>query len=179
MFVMKKVLLLNADWTPLNFISEVRALNLLINGRCEIITITEKPSIWDEKITTPSRDYDSPATLRVFVRVNRKYTIPCFRKNVLFNRDNWQCQYCGIKLDKISITIDHVIPKAQGGRTSWNNCVAACKKCNLKKGPRSLSTTGMKLNKLPSTPSVSHYWDIGNQSSWHPDWIYFLNSRTN
>jgi 5-methylcytosine-specific restriction endonuclease McrA len=175
---MKKVLLLNSDWTPLNFISELRAFTLIDKGRCEVITITETPSIWDEKITTPQRDYDSPATLRVLDRVHRRYASSRFRKKVLFNRDNWQCQYCNIKLDKISVTIDHVIPRTLGGQTSWKNCVVACKKCNLKKGSKSLSETGMKLRKQPIIPTVSNYWEAGNQSTWHPDWIYFLGSNS-
>ena len=175
---MKKVLLLNADWTPLNFVSEIRALKLLVKGRCEVITVSEKPSIWNEKIPTPSREYDSPATLRVLDRVNRKYTTPCFRKKVLFNRDNWQCQYCHVKLDKNSVTIDHVVPRALGGQTSWKNCVVACKKCNIKKGSKPLSESGMNLRKQPSVPSVKYYWEVGSQSSWHPDWIYFLDSNT-
>ena len=68
---MKKVLLLNTDWTPLNFVSEIRAINLLMKGRCEVIIVSEKPSVWNEKIPTPTREYDSPATLRVLDRVNR------------------------------------------------------------------------------------------------------------
>lgn len=175
---MKKVLLLNTDWTPLNFVSEVRALKLLMKGRCEIITVSEKPSIWGEKIVTPSCELDTPATLRVLERVNRKYTTPCFRKKVLFNRDNWQCQYCNVKLDKNSVTIDHIIPRAMGGQTSWKNCVVACKKCNLKKGSKPLSECDMRLRKTPAIPSVTHYWETGNQSSWHPDWIHFLDSNT-
>jgi 5-methylcytosine-specific restriction endonuclease McrA len=174
---MKRVLLLNSDWSPLNFVSGFRALNLLFKGRAEVITLGEKPSFWEEKLTTPTKSYDIPATLRLVERVNRRYTAPRFRKWVLFNRDSWQCQYCGVKLDWHSITIDHVLPRSRGGPTNWKNCVAACKKCNLKKGSRLLPETGMQLKKNPAEPKVSHFWEMGH-SPWHPDWEMFFGSDT-
>ena len=173
---MKKVLLLNSDWSPLNFVSGVRALNLLFKGRAEVITLGEKPSLWDDTLTTTSRSYEVPATVRLVERVNRKYTTaPRFRKWALFNRDGWQCQYCGVKLDGSSITIDHVTPRSRGGPTSWRNCVASCKRCNLKKGSRSLAETGMQLRKNPTEPKMVHFWDMGRHT-WHPDWFFFFSS---
>lgn len=171
---MKKTLLLNADWSPLNFVTPIRALNLLNKGRAELITVGESPSCWSEKISTPNRSFEVPATLRLVSRVNRKMTMPRFRKWVLFNRDDWQCQYCGIKLDWGTVTIDHVRPKSMGGPTSWKNCVASCKKCNWKKGARLPSDAGMHLRKNPSFPSVIHFWESPSPSTWHPDWISFF-----
>lgn len=173
---MNSSLLLNSDWTPLNFVSSIRALNLLFNGRAEIITLNEGEahSVWEE-IKTPSRSYQIPATIRLLHRVTRRYTIPRFRKRVLFNRDNWECQYCGIDLDWPSITIDHILPRSRGGETSWYNCVASCKKCNIKKGCRTLLESGMVLRKHPTDPKVVHFWESHGQKVWHPDWSAFLN----
>jgi len=170
-----RVLLLNSDWSPLNFVSCARGLKLLLTGRAEIISLGEGPSIWDFKYTTPTKTFDAPATIRLTERVTRKYTSPRFRKRVLFNRDNWQCQYCGVKLDWHSITIDHVTPRSRGGTTCWKNCVAACKKCNSKKGSRSLAESGLQLRHLPTEPKIHHFWEFKELApTWHPDWVYFF-----
>jgi len=174
---MKRALLLNADWTPLNFISDIRALTLLFKGRAEVITLGEKPSFWNERINSASNNYEVPATIRLLERINRRYSTPRFRKKILFNRDNWQCQYCGIKLDWSSVTIDHVVPRCKGGQTTWKNCVASCVKCNMKKGPRPLSESGMQLKKSPSEPHITHYWEFNQPSTWHEDWNSFFSSR--
>lgn len=172
---MKHALLLNADWTPLNFVSDARALRLLFKGRAEVIAFDNTLSEWDEYFGTTSRKYKIPATIRLLVRVNRKWKMPRFRKWVLFNRDEWQCQYCGISLDWKTATIDHVKPRSRGGPTSWNNCVTSCKKCNHKKGPKFLTEAGMSLKKKPSDPQPNHFWDITRTTSmWHPDWDVFL-----
>lgn len=178
---MKKTLLLNSDWSPLNFVSPFRALNLLLCGRAELISMDDRPSCWDEKINSVSMSYEMPATLRLLQRVNRQYNAPRFRKKVLFNRDNWQCQYCGVRLDWSSVTIDHVKPKSKGGITSWKNCVAACKRCNIKKGCKSPSEVGMTLRNTPNDPKIIHFWEWDFTShnngslSWHPDWLLFFN----
>jgi len=170
----RDVLLLNADWTPLNFVSGMRALNLLFKGRAEVINLGEKPSTWNESFSSVGRSYDVPATVRLVERVSRKYCTPRFRKRVLFNRDNWQCQYCGINLDYKSITIDHVHPRSKGGTTTWKNCVSACKRCNLKKGSKTLTEIGMQLKRAPSIPMMSHFWDLSPGGTWHPDWSSFF-----
>jgi hypothetical protein len=175
---MNRVLLLNADWSPLNFVSGFRALNLIFKGRAEVISMSERPSLWNERVSSPSRSFEMPATLRLLERVNRKYTAPRFRKWVLFNRDNWQCQYCGIKLDQKTITIDHVMPRSRGGPTNWKNCVASCKRCNWKKGSRTPSEIGMQLRKNPTDPSVLHFWEYNPHHTWHPDWTAFFGSDT-
>lgn len=179
---MKKTLLLNADWSPLNFVSPFRAINLLMRGRAELISMDEQPSCWNDVITSPSRSYKMPATLRLLERVSRKYNTPRFKKRVLFNRDNWQCQYCDACLNWGSVTIDHVTPRAKGGVTSWKNCVTACKRCNIRKGCKSLTEVGMKLKNNPTDPKVIHFWewDLMGQGegalAWHPDWEMFFQS---
>lgn len=173
---MTRTLLLNSDWSPLNFVTPVRALNLLLKGRAEVISMGERPSVWEERMTSPSRSFEIPATLRLVDRVNKRIGPPRFRKWVLFNRDDWQCQYCGIKLDWHTVTIDHVTPRSRGGLTSWKNCVTSCKKCNWKKGAHTPPEAGMHLRKNPVDPHLQHFWetpDFGSRS-WHSDWRVFL-----
>lgn len=172
-------LLLNSDWTPLNFVTSIRALNLIFKGKAELIAVGDDLSVWPDGLTTPNMRYDSPATIRMLRRIPKSWPVPRFRKRVLFNRDRWKCQYCGVDLDLRSITIDHVVPKSRGGQTSWRNCVASCKRCNTVKGSRMLSESGLKLIKQPTDPNVQHFWEVHqvNRQSWHRDWHVFFDTH--
>ena len=173
---MQRVLLLNASYEPLNFISDKKAIRLLIKDKAEIfLNLKGFQSTWpDLKFASPSTDFDVPATLRLVKRVNNRRRVPRFGKKILFNRDSWMCQYCSTHLQWNTITIDHVIPKSHGGPTSWANCVAACRHCNKIKANRTPDQANMKLVKSPKTPSALHFWDVSRKSLWHDDWDYFV-----
>lgn len=171
---MKRALLLNADWAPLHFISDWRAIRLVLKGRAEIISVSEGPSVWEETFNTVSQRIPIPATLRLLERVNKKWKPPRFRKKVLFNRDNWCCQFCSVKLRWDNVTIDHVMPRSRGGQTTWLNCVTACRPCNRRKDDRTPDEANMKLHKAPALPSTLHFWDASKSSVWHPDWDQLL-----
>lgn len=68
-----------------------------------------------------------------------------FSRRHVYRRDNYQCQYCGCKPGSSELTIDHVIPRAKGGETTWENCVLACVSCNGKKADRTLEQCGMVI----------------------------------
>jgi len=175
-YSMKLSLLLNDDYTPLNFVTPLRALKLLFRGSAEVVSV-DGPSMWDITYSSTSRDFKAPATLRLKRRIPKIDVPPRFRRKALFNRDDWQCQYCGVDLDDCTITIDHIIPKSYGGARSWKNCVSACKRCNLKKGCKPLSELGMKLLKNPILPKAYHFWDIRKKNfEWHTDWKHFLHN---
>ena len=175
---MKRSLILNSDWTPLNFVSAKRAISLLFNCRAEVITLGESPSFWDETMDTVDKKYEVPATVRLLATVTRRFSTPRFRKSVLFNRDAWQCQYCDVKLSWQNVTVDHIVPRSRGGRDTWKNCVTSCKRCNTRKGSRMLHESGMRLKKIPTEPRVTHFWeDLHNPTAWHPDWDSFFSRR--
>lgn len=73
-----------------------------------------------------------------------------YSKAGILRRDNYTCAYCG----KTGRTIDHVLPRAQGGKSTWDNTVAACLKCNSEKGNRTPEQAGMKLSWKPFVPTV-------------------------
>lgn len=176
---MKRALLLNTSFEPMNFISDLRAMKLLLKGRAEIVTNMEgHRSVWPNAyFTTSSRRFEIPATLRLMERVNRRWKPPRFRKKVLFNRDGWSCQYCGIKLSWDTIEIEHIMPVSRGGPTSWQNCVAACKPCNKRKADQTPDEAGMRLLSVPREPSPLHFWDIARSSVWHDDWDMFVQKK--
>lgn len=175
---MKRVLLLNATWEPLHFISEMRAIALLVKGRAELINVNGNSlSLWDEFWRSPTTAIQVPATLRLLTRITKKWKPPRFRKKVLFNRDNWECQYCKSGLNYMTITIDHILPSSRGGGTSWHNCVSACKTCNRKKGCKTPDEAGMRLLSSPKEPETFHFWDTVRTSIWHNDWDSFFPNR--
>lgn len=173
---MKRALLLNNDYTPLQFISDCDAIILFYKGRAEVVPGADgTPSEWDEVFSSPSTSIRVPATMRLKNRrVIKKLKPPKFRKKVLFNRDSWKCQFCGAPLTWESVTIDHVHPSSRGGPTSWLNCVTACKPCNRRKANKTPEEAGMKLLSQPSTPSSLHFWDLGRANSFHPDWDIYI-----
>jgi 5-methylcytosine-specific restriction endonuclease McrA len=174
---MKRALLLNFNGEPLQFIDGSRAIKLMLKGRAEVASgMTGEPCFWDEFVNSPSRGIQLPAVLRLKYYVNKRQHIkpPRFQKKVLFNRDAWKCQYCGIELNYSGITVDHIYPASRGGTTTWKNCVAACRHCNNNKGNKTPEEAGMKLLKVPVEPNTLHYWDLSKSTSWHDDWFLFV-----
>jgi 5-methylcytosine-specific restriction endonuclease McrA len=100
-----------------------------------------------------------------------------YSKDNVFARDRGECQYCGLKLKRKDITLDHVIPRAQGGTTSWENIVVACDTCNQKKRDKTPHQAGMKLLSLPKAPtSMPETFKISLQYEKHfPEaWKFYL-----
>lgn len=177
---MKRALLLNADWQAMNFISDIDAFILLFKKRAEIVQLTDKPSVWDECFASPGppggslRQHPIPATVRLLTKCNKRRASMRFKKRILFNRDGWKCQYCGVELSYNTITVDHVMPSSRGGATSWLNCVASCKPCNRFKADMTPDEAEMRLLKKPAVPSGLHFWDTHRSASWHDDWHALL-----
>lgn len=97
------------------------------------------------------------------------------RKNV-YRRDDYTCQYCGAKPSLEDLTVDHVVPRSRGGRTTWTNCVLSCVRCNRRKANRTLAEAGVRLIREPREPSWSPFLTIPahqRKRSWAP----FLHER--
>ena len=151
---MSKVLVLNASYEPLNICSWRRAVVLILKGKAEQVEHNGKLVLPDLPLPTVIR-------LRYYVKIPYK-EITLSRRNVL-HRDHYVCQYCGDR--RHDLTIDHIIPRCRGGSDSWDKVVAACLKCNVKKGDRTIKESGMSLLAMPRRP-VSHvYFEISKHSS--------------
>ena len=165
-------LVLNADYRPLSYLplslwpwqEAVKAVWL---DRVDIVA-EYNATVRSQRmeIRIPSvvvlKDYVKPRKRVAFTRFN------------LFLRDEFTCQYCGAKHD---LTFDHVLPRALGGVTSWENVVAACAPCNLKKGAKTLRQSGMSLRRRPFRPSAQQLVDIGRRfppQYLHESWADFL-----
>ena len=88
-----------------------------------------------------------------------RHEAPFTRRN-LFLRDDHTCQYCGRRHPTQNLSIDHVIPRSRGGRTTWENCVIACVPCNARKGNRLLNEARMKLITKPRRPAWSPWMTV-------------------
>jgi 5-methylcytosine-specific restriction endonuclease McrA len=165
-------LVLNADFRPLSYYplslwpwqEAVKAAWL---DRVDIV------AEYDEVVHSPSTTIRIPSVvvLRDYVKPQRKVAFTRFN---LFLRDEFRCQYCGTRGD---LTFDHVVPRARGGITSWENVVAACACCNLKKGAQSLARSGLSLRRPPRRPEAEQLRNMGRKfppHHLHESWIDFL-----
>ena len=167
-----RTLVLNAGYEPMQLVSWQRALCLVFAAKAEIV------AEYDKVVRTISTSFKLPSVVRLkrYVRVARRLgLVRCTRKNV-FLRDRFRCQYCGAHCSAGHITIDHVVPRSKGGRTMWNNVVAACPACNRKKGDRDLKESGMRLVHHPRRPTWSEIMGSGDTEPYVSDWLPFLES---
>jgi 5-methylcytosine-specific restriction endonuclease McrA len=99
-----------------------------------------------------------------------------FSRRNIFLRDNYQCQYCGVKPAMSELTIDHVLPRAQGGKTSWENVVLACTSCNTSKGNRTPEQAKMKMRSVPKRPNWLSCTLHSASRQFKPTWSKFIDS---
>lgn len=165
-------LVLNADYRPLSYYPLSLwpwqdAIKAAFLDRVDIV------AEYDEVVRSPSMTLKIPSVvvLKDYVRPRKRVAFTRFN---LFLRDEFRCQYCGSRSD---LTFDHVVPRAAGGRTSWENVVAACSPCNLRKGSKSLRRANMSLYKTPRRPGSSELLNLGRKfppNHLHDSWIDFL-----
>lgn len=141
---MMSTLVLNASFEPLSIVSVRRAITLIASGKAVSVNDSE------QVLRYANGEFKAPYVIQrtTYAQVPFQKRMPFSRRWILI-RDNFSCAYCG----KYADTIDHVHPRALGGKNSYENCVAACKKCNNKKGSRTLESMGWTLSKEPKAPS--------------------------
>lgn len=144
---MGEVLVLNATYEPLNVVSIKRAIVLLLKEKAELIEAA-RAQLRSENLSLPV-----PLVIRLvyFVKIPRRISLPITRRGVL-SRDQYTCQYCGATPPRKDLTVDHVLPRSRGGKTTWENVATACKKCNGKKGCRTPHEANMQLRTKPVRP---------------------------
>jgi 5-methylcytosine-specific restriction endonuclease McrA len=148
---MQDCLVLDSNWKPQSFCHWTNAIKLIWEGRAEVVKEDEAGRI----LRSPSLSMGMP---RVIVVKNawtrrKKQSVPFSRRNVAV-RDNSRCQYCGKVLQTQQYTLDHVVPRCNGGVSSWTNLVLACVRCNKSKSGCTLAEAGMKLLKTPIEPKA-------------------------
>jgi 5-methylcytosine-specific restriction endonuclease McrA len=139
------VLVLNYSFEPLHFTNARRAITLLLAGKAE--TVEKSPRI----VHSPSMSLHMPSVIRLAFYIRKPFLDRvAFNKKNILRRDNYTCQYCARRGERL--TVDHIIPRSKGGETTWINTVAACLRCNLHKGNRTLHEARMTLVREPIHP---------------------------
>lgn len=165
--------MLNADYQPLNVCAIPRAVCLIYLGKAQILETSA-----DKLLRTINKNYPYPSVIRLQSYIRKPYIPVKLSRSSILTRDNYICQYCG-KSEK-HMTVDHVIPKANNGKTAWDNLVCSCRSCNSRKGGRTLKQANMKLKRQPYKPHFvlpSHYTQLANNNfdtSWWKYLEYFI-----
>lgn len=144
-----EVLVLNSDYEPLNVCNMRRAIMLVHLGKAEVLHVDSRT------LRSYSDQWESPSVLKLRHHVRRPVPQLRLSRRGIFARDEYECQYCG--LTGRELTIDHIVPKRLGGKASWENLVACCRRCNAKKGDKLLHQSGMRLRKEPRRPRFIPY----------------------
>jgi 5-methylcytosine-specific restriction endonuclease McrA len=168
-------LVLNADFRPLSYFplslwSWQETVKAVCLDRANII------SHYDRIVRSPSFQMRLPSviSLKEYIPTARR---PAFTRFNVFLRDRFVCQYCGDDFPSHDLTFDHVVPRSRGGRTTWENVVTACSSCNLLKGNRIPSESGMFPRHLPMQPSTQRLQENGRAfppNFLHHSWRDFL-----
>ena len=141
----RKVLVLNQDYSAFTICSVPKAFLLVYLKKADLVAESST-----EKLRSVSETFPMPSVIRLHKYVYLPYRGVMLTRQNIFKRDNHQCQYCGTPEE---LTLDHVIPKSRGGRTSWDNLITACKRCNSRKGDYTPEEASMALYQKPFKPS--------------------------
>ncbi|MFK7958926.1 MAG: HNH endonuclease [Phycisphaerales bacterium] len=189
-----QVLVLNRMYTAIRVVSARRAFVLLCKRAAEVIAVedgvystydfeswTDLASLQQEYapdayswVRTPRVSIPVPKIIRLF-RYDRvpRSPVKLNRRNI-YARDGNRCQYCGVVFGTRELTLDHVVPRVQGGENTWINLVCACLRCNTRKGGRTPDQAKMRLVRTPVQPKRPSAMTIRLGSVKYASWRAFL-----
>ena len=186
------VLVLNRLYMAIQVMSVRRAFCLLFKDLAEVVCVENglyvsynfqswrEVSEWkaafegkqahQDWVRTVNFDIEVPRVIRLLKYEMFPRNVVKFNRRNIFLRDENRCQYCGHKFPTHQLSLDHVIPRSQGGLTNWENIVCACLKCNVRKGGRTPQEAGLRLTKKPAkpkrSPALSHQLTSVKYESW-------------
>jgi len=182
------VLVLNRSWVAIHVCSVERAISLLVQDLAMVVTEdyrTHSFLTWRDLsaaiaedgnrfIHAPNFRLAIPEVI-LLTRYNRipPLTVKFNRRNI-YLRDNFQCQYCGVRPPREELTIDHVLPRSGGGPSEWENVVVACPDCNAEKGSRLVGETGMAMLRRPRRPHWMSIIGHAVKGQQRPAWEKFV-----
>ena len=191
------VLVLNKMFMAVHIISVRRAFCLLCKDLAEVVSLEEGQfvsynfSSWrevseyraqhfrreeDDWVRTSTTQIQVPRVIRLLgYEKMPKHTVKFNRRNI-FARDNNQCQLCGKKFPTTELSLDHVVPRSQGGQSTWENVVCACVECNVRKGGRTPKQAHMSLIRKPEKPKRSPLLNLKLTHKKYQSWKTFLDN---
>jgi 5-methylcytosine-specific restriction endonuclease McrA len=179
------VLVLNRNYQPVHVTSVKRALALLYLGVAKAIDAQYRLYEFEDWAALgASAQHECIHTINRRIRVPRVVVLSAYeylpRGRVRFSRlniyarDHDTCQYCGRQLPRSELNLDHVVPRSQGGKTTWENVVCSCVPCNLKKGGRTPEQAGMALLRVPVRPRWTPFFRTASRRITYREWLPFL-----
>jgi 5-methylcytosine-specific restriction endonuclease McrA len=191
------VLVLNKMFMAVHVISVRRAFILLCKELAEVVALEDGQfstytfDSWreisefrakhfreeeDDWVRTSNSEIQVPRVIRLTSYDKLpKHTVKFNRRNI-FARDANQCQYCGKKFSTCDLSLDHIVPRSQGGESSWENVVCACIDCNVRKGGRTPKQAHMGLIRKPEKPKRSPMLNLKMTSKKYQSWKTFLDN---
>ncbi len=164
--VQRPVLVLNRHWLAVHVCTVKRAISLVYQEMAQIVNENYQTYDFDswrelskfgedhaEMIRTPQFQIRAPKVIVLGRYQNSPPRTVRFNRRNIYMRDRHMCQYCGTHPNRDDLTIDHIIPRSRGGRSTWENVVLACTRCNTKKGNRLPNECGMHPMTTPKRPS--------------------------
>jgi 5-methylcytosine-specific restriction endonuclease McrA len=166
--VHRPVLVLNQNYEPLNVCNMRRAMGLVFGDKAEVLEVYPAP------LSSASRSYDAPSVIRLIYLIRRPRPRVKLTRREIFIRDDFTCQYCGIRGG--DLTIDHITPRSRGGQHTWENLVSACRPCNHRKGGKTVVEARMRLRRDPFEPKAGLYYTISRRlnNAAHENWSKFI-----
>ena len=164
--MLEPVLVLNANFEPINICTTRRAMGLLLTGKADMVVNGRG------YIRTITELLPRPSVIRLENQVHRPRPLVKLTRREVFRRDNHTCQYCG-KHDG-GLTVDHVLPRHLGGQHVWTNVVAACAACNHRKGGRRLEESHMSLLRSPKEPPANAFYIFGRHLVENGEWEPYI-----
>lgn len=185
MLANRKVLVLNKSWQPIQVVTLDKALNKVFASyadgtpKAKIIDPVHDFSMftWEDwSQLKPTDDELKIHTVNAVFRVPEiiQYTkynkVPShkitYNRRTIYRRDGYKCQYCGKSKSTTELSLDHVVPRCQGGLTTWENIVVACTDCNSRKAGRTPDEANMKLLRKPFRPKFNFLVEDVRIDSW-------------
>jgi 5-methylcytosine-specific restriction endonuclease McrA len=160
------VLVLNANFEPINVCNTRRAISLILMGKANLVLNGRG------EIKTVGANYPRPSIIRLEHMIKRPRPRVKLTKREILRRDDFTCQYCGQRASHM--TIDHIIPRHMGGQHTWENLVTACSICNHRKGGRTLDQVQMKLLRPVGVPPASAQYIFGRHLKENAEWEPFV-----
>jgi len=192
------VLVLNKMFLAVHVVSVRRAFCLLCKDLAEVVAVEDGQyasydfASWrevsafraqfdradddDDWVRTAKADIQVPRVIRLYAYDKVPKQVVKFNRRNLFARDHNQCQYCGKRFPTAELSLDHVIPRSQGGLTTWDNIVCACVDCNVRKGGRTPRQANMTLVRKPEKPKRSPVLNLKLTQKKYRSWQSFLDN---
>lgn len=157
-----ETLILSAAYEPMGRVTWQRAMTLWFNGRVEVVETHA-----ERNVRTVRSHLAMPAVVRFHAALRRRRQTVRFSRVNVFARDKGRCRYCESRVAFADATYDHVVPRARGGATVWNNVVISCLSCNQRKGNRTPEEARMRLHSRPVRPR--YLPEADRRLSWQHD----------